>query len=779
MKLIFPGSSEPEVPEVKEEPRQMKLTFPKADNNFDIISTPGNSSVLNQPTNIVQSEDSTTTRPKLDKTDTERGQYVKNYLEYYKKNMVNNDGTIDYTGRDFDREALIQAGIDTRTIDMVEDSLRKNTLIPEAGLESDVVLPITAEYSLANKLAEPIMKKFGEAGAYLMRSWATRGIPRRMVKAVEAGDEEAIAEYLKTVENLKGLGFGDEMLKGGKVSSNVFEQQKYADEVLSKAKGKFRKLLNKEAPYNAELPTQYSEIVTSLKKSMDADSNAAYKAMDNSASDFTYNIKGLREEINSKLTAADFGIPENAYNKVMKIIDYQKRTLSPEQKGAMNNVKELTTQIENISSKLAIADPKKKGTLTNQLNSLKKQRDKYKELVPDTDYVKEQDFVNMIQRINANTTGSHMGLSTHDKDVLRGLRASKSIVDKYFEKVTKEHNPAMYEQFKSAQGKSAETFKKFGTESKRTELGKILDTDDSTAVFNNIMENPYKVGEVGRQLDELQPGMGKQFAESWIQRKLGSVREGTGKIMGGKNIDYSSLNSSLDEMVNNPESAEMITRLLGKEKLTQLRSLKAITGSLEETVKSLGIEGPLEDGIRAYIKSGKGTGKIGRALEVAFDKTRQIAGQAYDTLPDVLKANKMLQKIPVAGEYVPDISKTISGRFDKEEFAMKRLIDLIKKTGETKDPALRDFFEQKLGGVTAEIANEEGIIGEDTIPIVNSMIAAGLAPGIIYKTIGVAGGTAAYDTLSRYVEKKMASKEEQAVEEDTTNIFDVFKRLFK
>ena len=58
---------------------------------------------------------------------------------------------------------------------MIEKSLRSKMLIPEKGLETDIVAPITPEFALANKLAEPIMKQFGK---YFQIRWKEElGLP--------------------------------------------------------------------------------------------------------------------------------------------------------------------------------------------------------------------------------------------------------------------------------------------------------------------------------------------------------------------------------------------------------------------------------------------------------------------------------------------------------------------------------------------------------------------------------------------------------------------------
>jgi len=735
------------------------------DPDFSIAPVDGG---INIPfTDYKVSMDQGLTRANMPLSREEKDTRNQKYVDHFRS--TNKDGT----GVDFDREKLLIAGFDADDVDSIQDSLVESAHVPGPGLEVDMISPLSPEFHAANIAMAPIMKQIGIAGSHLLRSFETRGIPRHMVKAVERGDKEALARYAQEIEDIKGLGFGDELFKGGKVSSNIFEQQKYADDVLHPAVGKLRTKLEGQTPYHPSMADDFKGVVTGLKADMDKVRNQSYSDMKANASKNEYPINDLRTQLREKLTSSEMGIPEEAFNKVMKIVDYQKRTMEP---AKLKEIKSLTTRIQALQGKQAIAKPDRKILIGNQIDKLKATRKQAGGTKGDIDTVNELDFINMIKRINANSRGSHMGLSTSDVDVQRGLKASKGLVDKYFSDIVEKNNPKVYELFKQSQAKAVEGFKKFGAEHSRTPFGKILDGEDAPKVMDSIMKNPYEVKTIASQLEEVSPGMGKAFTETWLRKQIGPIRAGTGKALGDKGIDYKSVSTSLDNVLNDKDSADNIKTMLGEDKFNQLSSLKSITDSLESMLKDMGYDGPLDDGIRSYIKSGGLRKAPQRALEVGFDKVRQVAGQTYDTLPDMLKANVALRKLPGVGEYVPDISKSLSGRFDKETFAMDRLAKYIKEYSADKGP-MREFIETKMGGATATIANEENVISADTIPIVEGMVAAALAPAAIYKALGVTAGTAGYDFVTRTIEKKQALREEKSAEE--TNIFSLFGSIFK
>lgn len=760
------GASETEVADVRRQYGLKPPTIPKDKVPYvTVVNDVGTISYMDERQEVLLPDEPSTTGGTLSYNEATRNNITNKYVEDYYLPKIKDLDPNGYVGA-FDKGQLVAAGYDKRTIDSIEANLRDKAFLPDEGLESDIVLPITPEFKLANKLMEPVMKGLGNAGAYLWRSWQTRGIPRAMIKSVEAGDKEAIATYIQTVEQLKDLKLGGEVFKGGSISGNLFQQQQYADNVLSKSLVTFGEKLKSAAPNSPKLADDFAQVVTGLEQSMLLETKHAYKKMDSLASDFMYNIKPLKENINKKLTDASKGVPEQAIKDIERVINYKARTMSPAEKGAISRLKELDSEINSVANKLKInKNPKQKGSLTNQLNALKKEKKAQQEIVPDVNYIKENEFIHMIQRINAHLSGSKMGLSTHDKQVRAGLEGAKRIIDQEFEALTKQHNPAMYNQFKAAQGKASELFKTFGRDGKRTEIGKILDTDDYSTVLNSILENPHKVGAIGKQLDALKPGMGEDFAVSWLNRKLKNVKNVKGDMFSTKRVDTSSAADTLNTVVSDDATMQVVKDLLGESKVTQLNSLASIANGLEKTTKALGVDGPLKDGLREYIKQTPNiAGQTGRAIELVYDKTRDVIARTYEKTP-----MKWLTQ-------VPGLSDFISKKAVADTKTLKRLTGYIENVGLAKESQVRKVFETKLGAEMAAILKEEDILNEQAVPIAETMLSIGIAPAVVYKTLGIAVGTVAYGEIARIIDEKI---QEPDIAESDTNIFSTFKKITK
>ncbi|RLC90314.1 MAG: hypothetical protein DRI37_01735, partial [Chloroflexi bacterium] len=208
----------------------------------------------------------------------ERQAKVARYLTYYKEKNPSGEKT-------FDTSKLFSAGFNQDEVDGIVKELRTSSYIPPEGLQADIETPASPAYYLANAAAHPFMKLGGNFLSYLNRGFQTRGVPNEIVKEIERGGKDALDRYKKEVDVIKGLGFGDEILRGGKVSSNIFEQQKYADEVLQPAVSNLKTTLKNEMPYHPDISKELKTVVSTMEEVHNKERNAIYTNMKDSASE--------------------------------------------------------------------------------------------------------------------------------------------------------------------------------------------------------------------------------------------------------------------------------------------------------------------------------------------------------------------------------------------------------------------------------------------------------------------------------------------------------------
>ncbi len=459
-------------------------------------------------------------------------------------------------------------------------------------------------------------------------------------------------------------------------------------------------------------------------------------------------------------------------------------------------IKSITTQkdaavklMENTSGLKAAKELVNKHN--RQYKTLKSQQQGYKDQLPETDYVTEKEFMRMIKRFNEKTrTGGN--LSTADRQVTSSLQLAKRRTQEAFEKATKEHNPEVYNKFMDAQTTYKEYAEVFGS---KTDIGSVTDVDDATQVFETIMQSPHKVQKFAQLLKQNDPELAKDFANKYVTRQLGAVKEGERDLWDEKGIDLSSISSKLDNLINNPESKQFIIDNIGQAKFDEMETMFNITSGMKKVMDKIGYKGKLDDGFWQYFTDADGTmNAMGRGLRFAVDGLRQFGagiGKSETTLAELVKKNDGKLFKSIMQRATPATKKALTTPYSSDWFTgarsqvgkMEQATKLINSKLDGTYESWQKPFEQRMGHILDQTAEETGAKDDKTIAVAEGLIALGLSPVVAMKTMGLAKGTVGYKLITEQMKKIKAENERKNTQDGyrgkTHNtLFDYIGKLF-
>ena len=428
-----------------------------------------------------------------------------------------------------------------------------------------------------------------------------------------------------------------------------------------------------------------------------------------------------------------------------------------------------------------------------QYKTLKSKQQGYKDQLPETDYVTEKEFMRMIKRFNEKTrTGGN--LSTADRQVTSSLQLAKRRTQEAFENATKEHNPEVYKKFMDAQTTYKEYAEVFGS---KTDIGSVTDIDDATQVFETIMQSPHKVQKFAQLLKQNDPELAKDFATKYITRQLGAIKEGERDLWDEKGIDLSSISSKLDNIINNPEGKQFVIDNIGQDKFDEMETMFNVTSGMKKVMDKIGHTGKLDDGFWQYFLDAEGgMNSMGRGLRYVVDGIRKFGadfGKSETTLAELVKKNDGKLFKSIMQRATPAVKKALTTPYSADWFTgarsqvgkMEQATKLINSKLDGTYESWQKPFEERMGHILDQTAEETGAKDDRTIAIAEGLVEMGLSPVIAMKTMGLAKGTVGYKLLTEKMNKIKLENERKYKEEPTDKLgtlrpaYDWVTNLFK
>jgi len=313
-------------------------------------------------------------------------------------------------------------------------------------------------------------------------------------------------------------------------------------------------------------------------------------------------------------------------------------------------------------------------------------------LLPNFDEVGEKEFIRLIREVNRKKFVGGGDMGKYDMEEQRGLTMAKRMIEDYFEKATAETNPTIAPLFKEARKTYAEKIRRFGPQNRGNdnfpELGRMVKDKfaegqdiDVEKQIQNMLKSPMKIKHIGKILDEQNPGMGKEIAEEWLYKKLGTVRQGENSLVDLNRADLPGLRNQLDDIVSDERSMKFIEETLGKDKALELQSLHSMTSALNTLVKDITKEGGDVVGKSAWEAISETEGKLGfnklsKTIKMIGDFYRdsgsaggystQVMGRATEYIKRIQQSNSDYEKAMAAQELKTFVEKFMTKAVGKQ-----------------------------------------------------------------------------------------------------------------
>ncbi|RLA57964.1 MAG: hypothetical protein DRQ78_12830, partial [Epsilonproteobacteria bacterium] len=537
--------------------------------------------------------------------------------------------------------------------------LQEEETLPPMGLESSFLDPTMMV--LENKAVEMILAGGIKALAPVIKYFKSRNASPETIDVLNNGTMEEKRNLLNTIKYNKKLGVVDEVYTGGgSKSTNIHEQKRVLQQQKKDLNRNLRKSVEDDNPYDKNLAQDTQDIVQQSHDRAKIGVNDAYDAAEEATTSNLYKVKEMKTKIIQDLI--DKGADPKVINEVKANLDYSWRNLTPEDALKVKELGKLKTGRDTIVNNIAMANDKLKlrnkelkgwdkkranqlkeymdsgkatkrgiedfntktitgkqeiedniGNLKSTIEQSKHNLSKKKENIgivksqlPDMDYASEQDFFRMIKKNNYDIR-NNPAATKHEKSMTEAYVSVKKALYENFETLTKKHNPEAFEKFVNAQNITKEFHKKYGYD---TIFGKVTDTPDIESLVSTVLRDKDKVVAMGKQLMEESPEQARRFAQAYITKNLGAIKEGKVALDGGKGLDLESLSGSLDNIVNDREMVDFIKSTMGQEKVDQLQAMFRTASGLKTMVDKAGFTGDFR-GIGDYME---GKGLTGGAL---------------------------------------------------------------------------------------------------------------------------------------------------------------------